>query len=139
MQSRVEVKMKDLYFIVAVVEYDMTVVHLSGYFISYCPQLTSKTLFYTSCYFFINFPVSSTIQFRERPQTMLDSHCFYVILYLKYPGFASSDLGCGLTHHLQPCCGRHPTGKVEKNGYRCQLRANLPQQKEDWQQLLAQG
>ena len=39
----------------------------------------------------------------------------------------------------KPWCGRHPTYKVEDDGHRCQLRASLPQQKEeDWQQL-AQG
>ena len=38
------------------------------------------------------------------------------------------------------CCGRHPTYKVEEEGHGCQLRASLPQQKEeDWQQMLAQG
>ena len=38
-----------------------------------------------------------------------------------------------------PCCGRRPTYKVEEHGHGCQLRARLPQQKEeDWQQL-AQG
>ena len=40
----------------------------------------------------------------------------------------------------RPCCGRHPTYKVEEDGHGCQLRASLPQQKEeDWQQMLAQG
>ena len=39
-----------------------------------------------------------------------------------------------------PCCGRHPTYKVEEDGHGYQLRASLPQQKEeDWQQMLAQG
>ena len=39
----------------------------------------------------------------------------------------------------KPCCGRRPTYKTEKDGHRCELRASLPQQKEeDWQQL-AQG
>ena len=38
-----------------------------------------------------------------------------------------------------PCCGRHPAYKVEEDGHGCQLRASLPQRKEeDWQQL-AQG
>ena len=41
---------------------------------------------------------------------------------------------------VEPCCGRNPTQKVEENGHGCQLRASLPQQKEeDWQQMLAQG
>ena len=41
---------------------------------------------------------------------------------------------------ITPCCGRRPTYKIEEDRHRCQLRANLPQQKEeDWQQLLAQG
>ena len=39
----------------------------------------------------------------------------------------------------KPCCGRCPTCKVEEDGHGCELRASLPQQKEeDWQQL-AQG
>ena len=39
-----------------------------------------------------------------------------------------------------PCCGRCPIYKVEEDGHRCELRASLPQQKEeDWQQMLAQG
>ena len=38
-----------------------------------------------------------------------------------------------------PCCGRRPTYKVEDDGHGCELRASLPQLKEeDWQQL-AQG
>ena len=41
---------------------------------------------------------------------------------------------------IKSCCGRRPTYKVEEDGHRCQLRASLPQQKEeDWQQMLAQG
>ena len=40
----------------------------------------------------------------------------------------------------KPCCGRHPTYKVKEYGPGCQLRANLPQKKEeDWWQMLAQG
>ena len=40
----------------------------------------------------------------------------------------------------KPCCGRCPTYKVEEDGHGCELRASLPQQKEeDWQQMLAQG
>ena len=40
----------------------------------------------------------------------------------------------------KPCCGRHPTKKVEEDGHGCELRASLPQQEEeDWQQMLAQG
>ena len=27
----------------------------------------------------------------------------------------------------KPCCGRHLTYKVEEDGHRCELRANLPQ------------
>ena len=30
---------------------------------------------------------------------------------------------------MEPCCGRHPTYKIEDDGHRCQLRANLPQKK----------
>ena len=34
----------------------------------------------------------------------------------------------------KPCCGRRPTYKGEEYGHACQLRASLPQQKEeDWQ------
>ena len=29
----------------------------------------------------------------------------------------------------KPCCGRHPTYKVEEDGHGCFLRASLPQQK----------
>ena len=37
---------------------------------------------------------------------------------------------------VKPCCGRHPTYKVEEGGH----GASLPQQKEeDWWQMLAQG
>ena len=36
----------------------------------------------------------------------------------------------------KPCCGRHPTYKVEEDGHGGQLRTNLPQQKEeDWWQI----
>ena len=30
---------------------------------------------------------------------------------------------------IKPCCGRRPTHKVEEDGHRCYLRANLPQKK----------
>ena len=41
---------------------------------------------------------------------------------------------------IKPCCGRRPTYKVEEDEHECQLRASLPQQKEeDWRQMLAQG
>ena len=40
----------------------------------------------------------------------------------------------------KPCCGRRPTYKREEVGHGHQLRASLPQQKEeDWQQMLAQS
>ena len=39
----------------------------------------------------------------------------------------------------KPCCGRGPTYKVEEDGHGCELKASFPQQKEDWQQMLAQG
>ena len=29
----------------------------------------------------------------------------------------------------KPCCGRHPTYKVEENGHGCRLRANFPQKR----------
>ena len=48
-------------------------------------------------------------------------------------------LGADMAPLGMPCCGRRPTYKVEEDGHRCELRASLPQQKEeDWQQL-AQG
>ena len=48
------------------------------------------------------------------------------------PGVDMAPLG-------KPCCGRRPTDKVEKDGHGCSLRASLPKQKEDWQQMLVQG
>ena len=43
-------------------------------------------------------------------------------------------LGADMTPLVKPCCGRRPTYKVEKDGHGCELRAGLPQQKEeDWQ------
>ena len=49
-------------------------------------------------------------------------------------------LGADMALLSKPCCGRRPTYKVEEDGHGCQLRASLPQQKEeDWQQMLAQG
>ena len=41
---------------------------------------------------------------------------------------------------VRPCWGRSTTYKVEEDGHGCELRASLPQQKEeDWWQMLAQG
>ena len=52
---------------------------------------------------------------------------------IQIPGVDMAPLGT-------PCCGRHPTYKAEEDGRECQLRASLPQQKEeDWRQMLAQG
>ena len=50
-------------------------------------------------------------------------------------GFTGSDPGCRHGSAWQkPSCGRRPTYKVEEDGHGCQLRASLPQQKEeDWQ------
>ena len=49
-------------------------------------------------------------------------------------------LGVDMAPLGKPCCGRRPTYKVEEDGHGCELRASLPQQKEeDWQQMLAQG
>ena len=50
-------------------------------------------------------------------------------------GFAGSDPGCGHgTAWQKPCCGRRPKYKLEEDGHGCELRASLPQQKEeDWQ------
>ena len=43
-------------------------------------------------------------------------------------------LGADMAPHGKPCCGRRPTYKVEEDGHGCELRASLPQQKEeDWQ------
>ena len=40
----------------------------------------------------------------------------------------------------KPCCGRNPAYNVEEDGHGCELKANLPQQKEeDFWQMLAQG
>ena len=51
----------------------------------------------------------------------------------RIPGADMAPLG-------KPRCGRHPIYKVEEDGHGCELRASLPQQKEeDWQQMLAQG
>ena len=36
------------------------------------------------------------------------------------PGFTGSDSGCGHgTAWKKPCCGRHPTYKVEEDGHGC--------------------
>ena len=43
-------------------------------------------------------------------------------------------LGADMAPLAKLCCGRRPTYKVEEDGHRCQLRASLPQQKE---QILA--
>ena len=51
---------------------------------------------------------------------------------VRIPGADMASLG-------MPCCGRHPTYKVEEDEHRCELSASLPQEKGDWQQLLAQG
>ena len=54
-------------------------------------------------------------------------------LWVQIPGADHAPL-------INPSCGRHPTYKMEEDRHRCQLRANLPQQKkEDWWQILAQG
>ena len=58
---------------------------------------------------------------------------------LAAPGSPVRILGADMALLGKPCCGRHPTYKVE-DGHVCQLSASLPQQKEeDWRQMLAQG
>ena len=48
-------------------------------------------------------------------------------------------LGVDMAPFDKPCCGRRPTYKVEEDEHGCELRASLPQQKqEDWE-MLAQG
>ena len=48
--------------------------------------------------------------------------------------------GVDMAPLVKPCCGRRPTYKVEEDGHGCELRASLPQQKEeDWWQMLVQG
>ena len=61
-------------------------------------------------------------------------------ILLQWPGFMGSDLGTDL-FHLSSMSWRHPTYKIEEDWHRCQLRANLPQAKDedDWQQMLTQG
>ena len=52
---------------------------------------------------------------------------------VRIPGADMAPLGT-------PCCGRRPTYKLEEDGHGCELRARLPQQKEeDWQPMLARG
>ena len=63
-----------------------------------------------------------------------------LVALLRGPGFTSSDPSADMAPLGTPCCGRPPTYKVEEDGHGCQLRASLPQQKEeDWWQMLAQG
>ena len=42
-------------------------------------------------------------------------------------------LGADMAPLGKPYCGRRPTYKVEEDGHGCELRASLPQRKEDWQ------
>ena len=35
--------------------------------------------------------------------------------------------GADMALLIKPCCGRHPTCKVEEDGHGCELRASLPQ------------
>ena len=56
------------------------------------------------------------------------------------PWFADLNPGCGPIPPIKPYCGGAPHTKWRKMGSRCQLRANLPQQKEETcQQMSAQG
>ena len=43
-------------------------------------------------------------------------------------------LGAHMAPLGEPCCGRRPTYKVEEDGHGCQLRASLPQLKEEYWQ-----
>ena len=45
-------------------------------------------------------------------------HLSVQVLLLGGPGFAGSDPQCG-TAGQKPCCGRHPTYKVEEDGHGC--------------------
>ena len=48
--------------------------------------------------------------------------------------------GADMAQLAKPYCGRHPAYKVEEDGHACELRASIPQQKEeDWQQMVSQG
>ena len=37
--------------------------------------------------------------------------------------------GANMVPLVKPCCGRHPTYKVEEDGHGCELSASLPQRK----------
>ena len=57
---------------------------------------------------------------------------------LRRPGVRGI-LGVDMAPLDTPCCGERPTNKLEEDGHGCELRASLPQHKEeDWQQMLAQ-
>ena len=47
--------------------------------------------------------------------------------------------GGDMAPHGKSCCGRRPSYKVEEDGHGCQLRASLPQKKEEDWQMSAQG
>ena len=56
------------------------------------------------------------------------------------PRFAGSDPVCAHGTAWNAMLWWRPTCKVEEDGHGCELRASLPQQKEeDWWQMLAQG
>ena len=98
-----------------------------------------------------------TIQLMSSHRAMCNSlyHYTFPVLRIIYSGWPSGTAveftysasaawvwipGADVVPLGRPCCGRRPTYKVEEDEHRCQLRVNLPQQKEeDCRQMLGQG